>query len=617
MSPTEELLISRVMPLMSMYRLPHGQYGYKGHIVNSPQEVGSFATSLPRKPSELDIILVRKEGSQNSHHDFRVRKSVVLNALQWLKENNKYYQDITIDQSTLDSLPDDGDMTGLCGVMMEMPVLDEEDLQPSDEADPSDVSTFVPVVGKKRTEQENIEKFVQEHQGTCKEETFPWPKIANDSMNEFKTEGYMTCAFPTLLPTGAGDFLAPRQHGVTAGNYFKHLLRYGDGRFAKHPRFRYFALNTEMRWRALQTGKIYISKHPKDARLTLDEFREMVGSEGECFANRVLHFASSLRGTSQYWSKQRNKLISMVDALGLPTVFFTHSAADGQWPELARLICPEDQESSSSRSKAVADNPAIADWFFSHRIEKFMKAYYVDILGATDYWFRYEWQHRGSPHVHGIAWFKDAPDVEKLLTPNEDFDPIAAAEQITAYADGLVSTMNPAIAEDGSNPEAAPPPKIKPQHACNKPYAEVNDFNMDLVDLISTCQRHTRCSAAYCLRMKKGKQECRFGYPKPLQPVTTIDTEDKDGEPKLQTARNDSLLNSYNPGQLSGWRANVDMQYIVSRGRVIYGGREGSSRRADLAAARSRAADRPTDLKYFLERLIGEIGTVNWRDWNG
>ena len=146
---------------MSMYRLPHGQYGYKGHVINLPQEVGSFATSLPRKPSELDIILVRKEGSQNSHHDFRVRKSVVLNALQWLKENNKYYRDITIDQSTLDSLPDDGDMTGLCGVMMEMPVVDEEDLQPSDEADPSDVSTFVPVVGKKRTEQENIEKSVQ------------------------------------------------------------------------------------------------------------------------------------------------------------------------------------------------------------------------------------------------------------------------------------------------------------------------------------------------------------------------------------------------------------------------------------------------------------------------
>ena len=34
-------------------------------------------------------------------------------------------------------------------------------------------------------------------------------------------------------------------------------------------------------------------------------------------------------------------LISMADTLGLPTVFLTHSAADSQWPDLARLICPE------------------------------------------------------------------------------------------------------------------------------------------------------------------------------------------------------------------------------------------------------------------------------------
>ena len=157
---------------------------------------------------------------------------------------------------------------------------------------------------------------------------------------------------------------------------------YGDGQFAKHPRFRYFALNTVMRWRALQAGRVYIKKHPKDARLTLDELRDMVGREGECFANRVLHFANTLRGTSQYWFKQRSRLISMVDTLGIPTVFFTHSAADGQWPELARLICTDDQQSSSSsRSKAVSENPAIADWFFYHRISMFIVAFYVVFSG--------------------------------------------------------------------------------------------------------------------------------------------------------------------------------------------------------------------------------------------
>lgn len=37
----------------------------------------------------------------------------------------------------------------------------------------------------------------------------------------------------------------------------------------------------------------------------------------------------------------------------------------------------------------------------------------------------------------------------------------------------------------------------------------------------------------------------------------------------MLTARNDGLINSFNPLQLSAWRANVDMQCIVSRRKVI------------------------------------------------
>ena len=64
------------------------------------------------------------------------------------------------------------------------------------------------------------------------------------------------------------------------------------------------------------------------------------------------------------------------------------------------------------------------------------------------------------------------------------------------------------------------------------------------------------------------QQKCRFGYPKPLQPETTT-VVIEDGEPELLTARNDSLVNSFNPVQLSAWRANVDMQYCVARHEVI------------------------------------------------
>ena len=51
---------------MSLYRLPHGQYAYSGHVINLPQDVASFANSLPRLPSELDVIVVRKEEAANT-----------------------------------------------------------------------------------------------------------------------------------------------------------------------------------------------------------------------------------------------------------------------------------------------------------------------------------------------------------------------------------------------------------------------------------------------------------------------------------------------------------------------------------------------------------------------
>ena len=566
------MLVSRVLPIMSLYRLPHGQYGYGGHVINLPQDVAYFANTLPRLPHDVKVLIVRKEGATNSHHDFHVRRAVVVSALQWLLSNNPYYRSIQINPNAVALLPEDGHLTGFNSVMLD--ATDENvELPPAMVENPYNAQlseSFVPSTTQRMTVQETVRQCVHERlshhrlQQTAPQ-TVSWPPCSGTPINEFNTEGYISCAFPSLFPTGAADFLAPRPLAVTVGNYFKHLIMYKDARFAQHPRFRYFALNTEMRWRALQAGRIYIRQHPHDAQLSVEELRDMVGREGEVFSNRVMHYATSLRGTRQYWFKQRSRLVAMVDMLGLPTIFFTHSAADLHWPELAHLICPDDPNSTSSRSKALQQNPAIADFFFHQRIVKFVDAFYVGVLGATDFWLRFEWQHRGSPHVHGLAWLPDAPDVEDIMASSESSTDIARWPLIQ-HVDKIVCTVNPAILLDGTNADNAPPPKTNP-HICNRSYAEVEDFDQDLTDLIATCQRHTRCSAAHCLRTSNGQQKCRFGFPKPLQPETTLITEE--GEPTLLTARNDGIINSFNPVQLSSWRANVDMQYCVSRHKVV------------------------------------------------
>ena len=66
---------------------------------------------------------------------------------------------------------------------------------------------------------------------------------------------------------------------------------------------------------------------------------------------------------------------------------------------------------------------------------------------------------------------------------------------------------------------------------------------------------------------KKASKSVALGTQNPCNKSQAITTEN--GDSSLITARNDCLLNSYNPVQLSGWRANVDMQYVVSRRRVI------------------------------------------------
>src|SRR4051794_17528321 len=100
-----------------------------GNIINFPQDVRTFTTQLPRHPSTLNVLLIRRksENDPNKFRDFTIRRDRVAAALLWLKYNNKYYEDINIDYATIQSLPKNGSVINL------LPQIQPEDKSIEDE----------------------------------------------------------------------------------------------------------------------------------------------------------------------------------------------------------------------------------------------------------------------------------------------------------------------------------------------------------------------------------------------------------------------------------------------------------------------------------------------------
>ena len=90
LSQVEEMLISAVMPMMSIYRLPQGQFQWTCHqLAAGCYVICQWSTSTTLRPG---CHSGEKGSSDQTHCDFRVRRAVVDQALQWLIAHNIYYR---------------------------------------------------------------------------------------------------------------------------------------------------------------------------------------------------------------------------------------------------------------------------------------------------------------------------------------------------------------------------------------------------------------------------------------------------------------------------------------------------------------------------------------------
>jgi hypothetical protein len=214
----------------------------------------------------------------------------------------------------------------------------------------------------------------------------------------------MTRAFPTLFPDGTGDFFANRLRKVDLGDYFTHLMQFEGGRFARHRRFPWFAFNTLQRSRTRSQAKVFVKQNHEAGRMTAAELETLLQEGDQSVVRKMIRYGAKLRGTRAYWHARRNELIDMIRVKGSPHLFFTLSAADLQWPDLHRFMpseipVPEGDNATARRQRRLAleRNPHIAASYLDQRVQLFMKHVMGAIFDIKDFWYRYEWQERGTP----------------------------------------------------------------------------------------------------------------------------------------------------------------------------------------------------------------------------
>ena len=256
-----------------------------------------------------------------------------------------------------------------------------------------------------------------------------WPDIEQDNpINEYTEQYLMTCTFPTLFPTGKAQLRAPRRVDIKPQEYFLHFLRHKSGKFQRHKRYRYTALNCDARWRARDVAGVYVKKRLKD--ISVEQLYERVQNNNLDALNGLLRWSQTLRGTRQYWAAVRAKAYSWLTFLEyyydqMPTLFYTMSAAEMHWDWLHKLfdeseeyMNAEDMEErlqKKLRGEAVVANPGKVAWAFVEFCNKWHCDVLYKVKGWAEHFLRYEFaQNRGMTHAHCLGLIFGAPSISQI-----------------------------------------------------------------------------------------------------------------------------------------------------------------------------------------------------------
>jgi len=210
-------------------------------------------------------VILRRRGAIDPNttglfEDFRVRRNHIQQWLDYLRSHHPTFQhpDTQIDNDRIQQLPEDGLVHDQLLNLTTSEIDPEEDQGPPEDGDnqsPANLHSngFVPDLNITTHE---IDQLRNAAQAPPDVQVLTMPVVRGTPLSEYGSNIAIN-AFPTLFPTGKGGFDEPRRHKVSEKDWANYLLQLRGGRFARHPRFRYWALNTILRHETKKTSRWY------------------------------------------------------------------------------------------------------------------------------------------------------------------------------------------------------------------------------------------------------------------------------------------------------------------------------------------------------------------------
>lgn len=609
--------------------------------------------TIPRNAQDFSIVLLRDEHGRSMLDDTPLRYEPMLRAMRYMKEQNRQYQHVKIDEENLQAVclasepffvesDTEGDSavpgttahpleSSDAGASTEEPAIRPHGLSEREgagsvmNADDDTGNVFlVNSADNKPLRQIAIEAFTGVNYPLASEPGYDATHGRGEEKRAFSTayssEGLYELGFPHLFFKGTGGPGHARPRPVTESELVCHLLRLHHRRFSRDAQFSFFAHSIIQR-RTVNGVTATLSESRKltslvEALVNTLGLPDATRLEKEAALDRCIDSMtpqmSTVKGSRGYWEMKTRDLQSMVHSplMSSPTLFMTLSAADSLWLDFLEVVFPTKtmQEiqylSKSACSEALVAHPDLAVEHFNKR----WTALWDEIImgdGAplgcvSDFFWRIEFQERGSPHVHMLLWVDDSPNLSEL---REGVIP----EEMRHFVDKIVCAQ---VRPDMNELDFS-----EVMHPCtmrSPVYDMFSDVTQSHVAALSQCVQTHRCNK-YC-KPNGRHTKCRFGFPRPLVQETHVERVFRNGKTKLvvSPARNHSRVNAYNPSILSCWAANMDIQILLDAfGAAVYTASYMTKHEKHSQAPRvlyqlSKSA-KDSSVKHMVRRVINSV----------